>query len=125
MNITTRSVRGSLAALAAICAMGTPMVSQADTAMEKAGRGLAAIFTPFLEIPGNIITTTHREGAAAGWTEGLAIGLGKFILRPPIGVYELVTAPIPAPANFEPIMEPEYPWSYFGRGDDTRGVAHR
>ena len=123
MKITTRSLRG-LAALAAICAVGTPMVSQADTAMEKAGRGLAAMFTPFLEIPGNIITTTEREGAAAGWTEGLAKGIGMFIIRPPVGVYELVTAPIPAPANYEPILTPEYPWSYFGSGDD-RGVARR
>jgi putative exosortase-associated protein (TIGR04073 family) len=122
MKIKTRSLRG-LAAVAAICAVGAPAISHADTAMHKAGRGLAAIFTPFLEIPGNIITTTDREGAVAGWTEGFAKGLGMFIIRPPVGVYELVTAPIPAPANYEPILKPEYPWSYFGTGD--RGVARR
>jgi putative exosortase-associated protein (TIGR04073 family) len=123
MTITIRSMRG-LTALAAVCALGVPMVSQADTAAQKAGRGLAAIFTPFLEIPGNIIETTEREGAAKGWTVGLAKGIGMFIIRPPIGVYELVTSPIPAPANYEPILEPEYPWSYFGSGDDS-GVARR
>src|SRR5262245_66557539 len=100
-----------------------PVVSGADTAWHKAGRGAAGITTSFLEIPGNIITTTRQEGAAAGWTEGFAKGLGMFILRPPVGVYELVTAPIPAPANYEPILEPEYPWSYFGPGDDTSGIA--
>jgi putative exosortase-associated protein (TIGR04073 family) len=123
MKITTRSLRG-LATLAAICAVGTPMVSHADTALAKAGRGLAAITTPFLEIPGNIITTTEREGAAAGWTEGLAMGIGMFIVRPAIGFYELVTSPIPAPANYEPILQPEYPWSYFGSSYEA-GVARR
>jgi putative exosortase-associated protein (TIGR04073 family) len=75
--------------------------------------------------PGNIIETTHREGAPAGWTQGFARGLGMFILRPPIGFYELVTAPIPAPSNYEPILQPEYPWSYFGKGEDHRSVARR
>lgn len=101
-----------------------PIVASADTPLEKAGRGLAAITTPFLEIPGNIVETSERDGPLAGWTAGLAKGLGMSIVRPPVGVYELVTAPFPAPANFEPILEPEYPWSYFGSGDDS-GLAHR
>ena len=109
----------------AIALLVWPMVSHADTAWHKAGRGLAEITTAFLEIPGNIITTSNREGKAAGWTEGFAKGLGMFILRPPIGVYELVTAPIPAPANYEPILSPEYPWSYFGTGETNSGIARR
>lgn len=124
MTNETRFLRG-LAALAASCVLFVPMISQADTALQKAGRGAAAITTPFLEIPGNIITTTEREGAAAGWTEGLAKGIGMFIVRPAIGFYELVTAPFPAPANYEPILTPEYPWSYFGSGYVESGVARR
>ena len=123
MTNTTRSLRG-LAAFAASCALLIPTISQADTALQKAGRGAAAITTPFLEIPGNIITTTERDGAAAGWTQGLAKGIGMFIVRPAIGVYELVTAPFPAPANYEPILTPEYPWSYFRSGYES-GVARR
>ena len=102
----------------------SPTRSRADTAWEKAGRGLASMTTPFLEIPGNIVETTDRHGALAGWTNGLARGLGMAIVRPPIGFYELVTAPIAAPANFEPIMKPEYPWSYFGPGDDSKVARH-
>jgi putative exosortase-associated protein (TIGR04073 family) len=101
-----------------------PIVSSADTALHKAGRGLAEITTPFLEIPGNIKQTTDRDGAPAGWTEGFAKGLGMAIIRPPVGVYELVTAPIPAPANYEPILKPEYPWSYFGSREEQPGVVH-
>ena len=46
------------------------------------------------------------------------------IVRPPVGFYELVTAPIAAPKNFEPILQPEYPWSYFGSRED-RNVTRR
>ena len=122
MNRTQRHLP-SLFLAAAIGLLAFPTISRADTPLHKAGRGLAGITTAFLEIPGNIIETTHREGAPAGWTAGLARGLGMFIIRPPIGFYELVTAPIPAPRNFEPILQPEYPWSYFGSGEDHRNVA--
>ena len=102
-------------------------ISHADTPLHKAGRGLAAMTTPFLEIPGNIKTTTERDGAPAGWTEGFAMGLGMTVIRPVVGVYELITAPIPAPANYRPILKPEYPWSYFGSGERSgrSGVARR
>ena len=105
---------------ASIATLVWPTVSHADTPLRKAGRGLAAMTTPFLEIPGNIKVTTEREGAPAGWTEGFAKGLGMTLIRPAIGVYELVTAPIPAPPNYEPILEPEYPWSYFGSGQGSK-----
>jgi putative exosortase-associated protein (TIGR04073 family) len=100
-------------------------VARADTPLHKAGRGLAAMTTPFLEIPGNIKQTTEREGAPAGWTEGFAKGLGMFIMRPPVGVYELLTAPIPAPSNYKAILKPEYPWSYFSSREESPGVALR
>jgi putative exosortase-associated protein (TIGR04073 family) len=99
-----------------------PIVSSADTSLHKAGRGLAAMTTPFLEIPGNIKVTTERKGAPAGWTEGFAKGLGMTVVRPAVGVYELVTAPFPFPANYEPVLEPEYPWSYFGSGEQHARV---
>ena len=95
----------------------SPIVSRADTPGMKAGRGFAAITTPFLEIPGNIVATSEREGWLAGWTEGLARGIGMSIVRLPIGTFELITAPIAAPADFKPIIQPEYPWSYFGSGE--------
>lgn len=97
--------------------------ASADTPGEKAGRGLAAITTPFLEIPGNIIVTTREDGPLQGWTTGLAKGLGMAIVRPIVGFYEVLSAPFAAPAGYEPILQPEYPWSYFG--SDHRGVANR
>ena len=44
---------------------------------------------------------------------GFAMGLGKIVVRTLTGVYEIVTAPFPAPSNFEPMIQPEFPWQYF------------
>jgi putative exosortase-associated protein (TIGR04073 family) len=95
----------------------SPIGSRADTPGMKAWRGFAAITTPFLEIPGNIVATSERKGWLAGWTEGLARGIGMSIVRPPVGAYELVTAPLAAPADFKSVIQPEYPWSYFESGE--------
>jgi putative exosortase-associated protein (TIGR04073 family) len=97
-----------------------PAVSSADTVWHKMGRGFAAITTPFLELPGNIIDTNEREGPVSAWTSGVARGIGMTIVRPAVGLYEVVTTPIAAPKNYEPILEPEYPWSYFGEGEHSK-----
>ena len=34
-------------------------------------------------------------------------------MRERVGVYELVTAPFPVPAGYQPIIQPEFPWGYF------------
>jgi putative exosortase-associated protein (TIGR04073 family) len=106
-----------------VVAMGSA-ASNADTALEKAGRGLAALTVPFLELPGNIAQTSEYEGPINGWTMGVARGIGMTVVRPAVGVYELVTAPWAVPKNYEPILAPEYPWSYFGTGDSSQ-VAQR
>jgi len=86
------------------------------TAARKAGRGLAAMTTGFLEIPGNMMVETRKHGAGAGVPLGFVFGLGKLVVRELVGVYELLSCPIEAPAGFEPIIEPEFPWDYFEDG---------
>jgi len=98
--------------------LSTPALGQAVeyTAGRKAGRGLAAMTTGFLEIPGNMVAETRKHGAGMGVPLGFVFGLGKVVIRELVGVYEFVSAPFEAPAGFRPIIEPEFPWSYF---DDT------
>src|SRR5262245_17525026 len=112
----------SMLAIFAASMWSTP--SSADSALHKAGRGFAAITTAFLELPGNVMETSRREGPITGWTMGVAKGIGMTVVRPIVGVYEIASAPWAAPKNFEPILEPEYPWSYFGEGDHS-SVAQR
>jgi putative exosortase-associated protein (TIGR04073 family) len=124
MRLRLQRILAATAALAisvpALTASAEFVEVDTDGAGDKALRGLAAMGAPFLEIPGNITYTTEEHGPFAGWTEGLARGLGMSLLRPPVGFYELVTAPFAVPP-FGPILRPEYPWSYFGDGyaDDS------
>jgi putative exosortase-associated protein (TIGR04073 family) len=91
--------------------------SFAQTAPRKLGRGLAGMTTAFLEVPGNMVAETHRRGAAEGLPLGFAKGCGMIVPRVLVGVYEFLSAPFPAPAGYRPILEPEFPWDYFDRGE--------
>jgi len=109
-----------------------PAGGHAQTAARKAGRGLAAMTTGFLEVPGNIVRETNRRGAGEGIPLGFAKGLGMIVVRELVGVYEFVSAPIPAPAGYRPIIQPEFPWDYFDDGGGRRAsrtgarpVVHR
>ena len=89
-----------------------PVDGAAQTAVRKAGRGLAAMTCSFLEVPGNMVVEGQKKGAG-GAALGFAKGLGMIVPRVLVGVYEFVTCPIPAPAGFRPILKPEFPWNYF------------
>src|SRR5512144_2908800 len=105
--------RGVLCALALLAALLlAPSPAGAQTAVDKLGRGLAGMTCGFLEFPGNIYRETKRNGAE-GIPLGFAKGLGMIVARELVGVYEFVTAPLPFPDDYRPILEPEYPWGYF------------
>ena len=87
--------------------------ADAQSAPRKFLRGLAAMTTAFLEVPGNMVEETNKRGAAGGIPLGFAIGCGMIVPRVLVGVYEFVSAPFPFPENYEPILQPEFPWGYF------------
>ncbi len=90
--------------------------AHAQSAARKFGRGLAGMTAAFLEVPGNIVAETRARGAGEGIPLGFAKGLGMIIPRVLVGVYEFVSAPFAFPEGFRPILEPEFPWSYFDGG---------
>ncbi len=96
-----------------LCLLTSPALAVEHSAARKAGRGLAAMTTSFLEVPGNIVKISRERGPVWGFTLGFVIGLGKIVPRNLVGVYEFLTAPFPAPPDFEPMLEPEFPWGYF------------
>ena len=87
--------------------------SEEDTAIGKFGRGLAAMTTGVLELPGNIVAETRERNPAVGMTLGFAKGIGMIPVRELVGVFNFVTAPIEVPSGYRPILNPEYPWQYF------------
>ena len=90
------------------------MNAVADTAAQKFGRGLAGMTCGFLELLGNIVKETQKQGVV-GIPMGLAKGIGMIVTRELVGVYEFISAPFPVPSGFKPILSPEYPWSYFSK----------
>ena len=107
-----------LAACILAVAVLLPGIAEAKkyTSARKVGRGLAAMTTSFLEIPGNIVKTNREKGAAAAATLGFATGLGKLVTRTLVGVYEFISAPFAVPPGYKPILDPEFPWGYFEEG---------
>ncbi len=90
--------------------------SQSDesTAGDKALRGLANILTGVMVLPGEIRRNWNEGGPGMGLTVGVAQGVGGIVVRELVGVFELLSSPTEWPReNFEPILEPAYPWHYF------------
>jgi len=110
-----RSGAARAAAALTLLALLVPAAAgaQEQTAARKVGRGLAGMTLGFLEIPGNVVQESRTNGVASGMTVGLAMGVGKFVARELVGVYEFLTAPFEIPAGFEPVLLPEFPWNYF------------
>ena len=98
---------GSLAVCVALSA-----TARADTALDKFGRGVAGMVGGVVELPGNMVEESRKHGAE-GLPLGFAKGLGMIVAREVAGVYEFVTAPLPVPRGYRPVLEPEYPWDHF------------
>ncbi len=74
----------------------------------KLGRGVVNSLTGFVEIPKKVILISRNDNPLLGLTWGFVKGIAVGTLRTAAGVYETVTFPIPAPADYEPIVHPEY-----------------
>ena len=116
----SRMPRKLVVAVFLVSIMSAPVGAQ--TAARKCLRGLAGMTTAVLEVPGNMVAETRSRGPAEGLPLGFALGLGMIIPRTLVGVWEFISAPFPLPAGFEPILHPEFPWSYF---DEDGGSSRR
>jgi len=76
--------------------------------LRKLGRGLTNLLTGIVEIPKKVILTSKKENLAKGLTSGFMKGVQEGMVRTASGLYETLTFPIPAPADFEPMVSPEF-----------------
>jgi len=82
-------------------------MAYAQNPQVKLGRGIINTLTGFWEVPIDMLKTSKAEGMPMGLSVGLVRGLATGIYRTLVGVYEVVTFPIPAPAGFTAITDPE------------------
>jgi putative exosortase-associated protein (TIGR04073 family) len=111
-SISIRRATAAALLAATLLAPVSAFAAQYDAA-RKFGRGLAGMTCGVMELPGNIVETTRKQGIGYGLTLGTAKGLGMIVARELVGVYEFLTAPFPAPPGYKLILHPEYPWGYF------------
>ena len=83
--------------------------AHAEGPVDKLGRGIANVVTSPFEIFKGMGEANEKDGIFAGVTTGLLKGTVDTVKRCAVGVYEVVTFPIPIPADYDPILEqPEY-----------------
>ncbi len=80
-----------------------------NNAFRKLGRGFANVLFGIVEVPNQISKVTDKQGGGAGCTYGVGKGIGRWFWREVVGVYEVVTFPVPAPKGYRPIIHPEFP----------------
>ncbi|MBI4343861.1 MAG: exosortase system-associated protein, TIGR04073 family [Candidatus Omnitrophica bacterium] len=101
------SILGGLALLA-------PASAWAQDPIHKAGRGLVNVLTGWLELPKQVALGKQEENPLTGMTMGLVKGAGLTLLRGGIGLFEVVTFPLPYPKDFaspyEQMELSDYAW---------------
>ena len=88
--------------------------------IEPAGSPYRKIQRGFLNIALSPFEMSHHlaemkkydETALPSWTLGIVNGWVGMINRILVGSYEIVTAPIPLPRDYAPVMQPEFTWEY-------------
>ena len=97
-----------IAVCMAACVAG-PVFAQDNSAMTKLGRGVLNVVDAVTEIPGTIMRESNANGIGSGLTKGTFTGVINTVVRGVVGVYEVVTFPIPVPQGYEPILdEPQF-----------------
>jgi len=83
----------------------------ADDALKKLGRGTANVATCPIEIVYRIGEANKESGPFAAVTWGLVNGVWRTVVRAVVGVYEIVSFPVPIPADYKPVIDdPEFFW---------------
>ena len=104
--------KGLIAALIFACFLLSVAVSSAQAgeynAAEKLGRGVANFFTGWVEIPAEVGRVIQKKGDLAAVFVAPFTGIVKAIGRTAVGIYDTLTFPIPFPAGYKPVIEPEF-----------------
>ncbi|HUJ11348.1 MAG TPA: exosortase system-associated protein, TIGR04073 family [Verrucomicrobiae bacterium] len=82
---------------------------QGQNALRKLGRGIANVLFGIVEVPNQITKVNADQGGGAAVTYGVGKGFLRWFEREAVGVYDVVTFPVPFPKGYKPVMKPEFP----------------
>ncbi|MGL4854358.1 MAG: exosortase system-associated protein, TIGR04073 family [Lentisphaeria bacterium] len=75
------------------------------TSSRKLGRGVSNVLFGIVEIPKTMVEQDKEQGALAAYTTGVVAGIGRFLQREVVGVWEILTF---WSCDKEPIIKPEH-----------------
>ena len=94
--------------------LGMPPDVWAQDPIHKASRGLLNVLTGWIEVPKQLHRASRDPSPLRGLGRGLFKGAGLTLVRGGVGLYELVTFPVPHPKGFaspyESMELPDYAW---------------
>jgi len=103
-------------ALALTFAFSMPLMAgevetQAEgTPLRKLQRGFLNIALSPFEISSELSKEVRNDTFPPSWVAGLGRGSFYTVGRALVGVYEIVSFPIPYPSKYKPVLQPEFPW---------------
>ncbi|MDD5226065.1 MAG: exosortase system-associated protein, TIGR04073 family [Candidatus Omnitrophica bacterium] len=77
-----------------------------DSAFTKFGRGMANILISPAEIYAQPVLLSQTNEIPTALFGGLLKGISMFIVREVVGVYDVITFPIPIPKGYKPVFTP-------------------
>ncbi len=83
------------------------------TPIRKLQRGFLNIALSPFDIAYQFHEERNRQTFPPSWFLAMGRGSCYAIGRALTGVYEMVTFPFPYPANYEPVIQPEFAWQNF------------
>ena len=94
------------------------------TPVRKLQRGFLNVALSPLDISHEMAKEKGVDSFIPSWFSGAGRGVCFMAGRALAGIYEMVTFPVPWPANFEPLVEPEFAWEHLEKKHSAQGIAH-
>ncbi len=87
-------------------------IAQTGTPARKLQRGFLNVALSPLEISNELASEKKVDAVFPTWVTGLGRGSVFAVGRALAGVYDMVTAPVPYPADYAPLVYPEFAWEH-------------
>ncbi|MEI6297640.1 MAG: exosortase system-associated protein, TIGR04073 family [bacterium] len=87
-------------------------IENEGTPQRKLQRGFLNIALSPLEISNELSKEKKNDTFPPSWVAGAGRGAAFMMGRALVGVYELVTFPLPYPANYKAVLSPEFAWQH-------------
>lgn len=87
-------------------------IQSEGTMQRKLQRGFLNVALSPIEISNELSKEVRNDTFPPSWIAGLGRGSIYAVGRALVGVYEMVTFAIPYPANYKPVLQPEFAWQH-------------